>query len=323
MDSLFDRPPRSGFVRVGVILIIIIILALAAFCVWKYRNSVLLAQFLGTDNHQGQLVSTATYSCDGGKTISAAYYAGVTKAPQPQTPDELPTPTGSVSLTLSDGRKMILPQTVSGSGARYANAGESFIFWNKGETAFVEEGADQTQTYTNCTTGTGTQDGTQGWSSYASSTLGFSVRYPQKYAVAQYLYTNLGPTVPAIPGVKFTIPPTESAGTNLGGDTYVGVEQIATSTCSADLFLDNPQNMRTITDNGVTYSVASTSGAGAGNFYEETVYAIPNSRPCVGVRYFVHSTNIGNYTPGTVTPFDHAALIIEFDKIRQSLVLGM
>ena len=30
---------------------------------------------------------------------------------------------------------------MSGSGARYANKDESFVFWNKGNTAFITEGA--------------------------------------------------------------------------------------------------------------------------------------------------------------------------------------
>ena len=34
--------------------------------------------------------------------------------------------------------------------ARYANADESFIFWSKGDTAFIEEGPSQTQTYKGC-----------------------------------------------------------------------------------------------------------------------------------------------------------------------------
>ncbi|MDB5194589.1 MAG: Protein of unknown function periplasmic [Parcubacteria group bacterium] len=45
----------------------------------------------------------------------------------------------AVALSLSDGRNLTLPQTVSGSGARYANSDESFVFWNKGNTAFIEE----------------------------------------------------------------------------------------------------------------------------------------------------------------------------------------
>jgi membrane-bound inhibitor of C-type lysozyme len=39
---------------------------------------------------------------------------------------------------------------VSGSGARYANSNESFVFWNKGNTAFIEENGKTT--YSNCTT---------------------------------------------------------------------------------------------------------------------------------------------------------------------------
>ena len=49
-----------------------------------------------------------------------------------------------VELSLSDGRNMLLYQAVSASGARYANPDESFVFWNKGDTAFVEEGSQTT-----------------------------------------------------------------------------------------------------------------------------------------------------------------------------------
>ena len=75
----------------------------------------------------------ASFTCDGGKKIQAVFAAGS----QP-----------GVELTLSDGRKMTLPQVTSGSGARYANRDESFVFWNKGRTAFVEEAGQQT--YSGC-----------------------------------------------------------------------------------------------------------------------------------------------------------------------------
>jgi len=51
----------------------------------------------------------------------------------------MPVPTGSVSLVLSDKREMILKQTISASGIRYANPDESFIFWSKGNGAFISE----------------------------------------------------------------------------------------------------------------------------------------------------------------------------------------
>jgi membrane-bound inhibitor of C-type lysozyme len=56
----------------------------------------------------------------------------------------------SVKLALSDAREPSVPQAASGSGARYANSNESFVFWNKGNTAFIEENGRTT--YSGCTT---------------------------------------------------------------------------------------------------------------------------------------------------------------------------
>ena len=39
---------------------------------------------------------------------------------------------------------------LAAEGIRYANADESFVFWSKGDTAFVEEGPRQTVTYRDC-----------------------------------------------------------------------------------------------------------------------------------------------------------------------------
>ena len=80
-------------------------------------------------------VPTAVFKCDGGKTIDATFYAD------------------SVDLKLSDGRSMKVPQAMSASGARYANKDETFVFWNKGDTAFVTEGKDGKETFSGCVTG--------------------------------------------------------------------------------------------------------------------------------------------------------------------------
>jgi membrane-bound inhibitor of C-type lysozyme len=66
-------------------------------------------------------VATAMFKCKDGNTIGATFYAS------------------SVDLKLSDGRSES-PQAMSASGARYANKDETFVFWNKGDTAFVTEG---------------------------------------------------------------------------------------------------------------------------------------------------------------------------------------
>lgn len=91
-------------------------------------------------------VATVHYSCAQGKSVAAEYFEGPTR----RAPDGQPIPGGRVTLTLGDGKKLSLPQTLSGSGIRYANESESFVFWSKGDTAFIEEGPSRTVTYADC-----------------------------------------------------------------------------------------------------------------------------------------------------------------------------
>jgi len=62
----------------------------------------------------------AHFACADGKVVDATF---------------INAPPSSVTLALSDGRKLSLPQARSGSGARYATKDESVVFWNKGDTA--------------------------------------------------------------------------------------------------------------------------------------------------------------------------------------------
>ncbi|MBU6323695.1 MAG: MliC family protein [Patescibacteria group bacterium] len=76
------------------------------------------------------VVNDVTFRCDGGKTVRAVFHPH------------------DVQLLLSDGRNLTVPQAISASGARYANADESFVFWNKGDTAFITEASSTT--FANC-----------------------------------------------------------------------------------------------------------------------------------------------------------------------------
>ena len=91
-------------------------------------------------------MSTVRYQCQQNKTIVADFYDGKSSVG----PDGRPIPGGRVVVQLSDGRKFSLPQTLSGSGIRYADSSGTFVFWSKGDTAFVEEGSSQTVTYRDC-----------------------------------------------------------------------------------------------------------------------------------------------------------------------------
>ena len=75
----------------------------------------------------------AHFSCNDGKAVDATFINGTRS---------------SVKLVLSDGRKLSLPQALSASGARYATKDESVVFWNKGDTAFIEEAGKTT--YAGC-----------------------------------------------------------------------------------------------------------------------------------------------------------------------------
>lgn len=97
-------------------------------------------------NTASQTGIRAMFTCDGGMTADATFFQGTTTAAA--SAGQPPIPGGSVHLVLSDSRVLTLPQTISADGARYANANESFVFWNVGDTATITENG--TTTYANC-----------------------------------------------------------------------------------------------------------------------------------------------------------------------------
>ncbi len=80
----------------------------------------------------GEPVNSVKFICAENKVIAADFYKNF------------------VHLKFGGGEMMYLPQTISASGARYANPDESLVFWNKGDTAFVTEGDPSNITYKDC-----------------------------------------------------------------------------------------------------------------------------------------------------------------------------
>lgn len=163
-----------------------------------------------------------------------------------------------------------------------------------------------------------------GWLVYKNTDPAFSLAYPEGVTVdSQNVYGSLGPNK-EIRGVKFTIPHAITEGTNLSQDTGLIVQIMPNTRCSVSDFVDlsavinnSSTGDSTVAVNGTIYQVVQTSDAGAGNYYEETVYV--DTGRCVAVRYFIHSTNIGNYDPGTVQEFDKEAVVSLFDSIFRTL----
>ncbi len=294
-----------------IFIVLIIVLAIIVGIAFSRRS-----QIIQTGTDIAPIV--AEYTCSDNKTITASYFQG---SSTPRTNPEMPpVPGGHVELALSDGRSLSLPQTLSADGGRYANSDESVVFWNKGNgLTFTENGS---QTYMGCIM---TVQDPGGLSRvYENGTQGFSIRIPSDYSVVEkYSYDQISGK--KIGGIKFTIPASLAQGTNLGSDSYISVEQIPNAkSCTADAFVSlvNGTGVESKTDGTMTYSYASTTGAGAGNRYQETVYTLPGTNPCVAVRYFIHYSVFQNYPEGTVKEFDENALISQFDSIRRTLVLN-
>ncbi len=270
---------------------------------------------------------TVQYACDAGKTLTASYFAGSSTL---AVGDQPPVSGGHVELNLSDGRNLTLAQTISADGARYATTDEAFVFWSKGNGALVLENNTE-KSYIGCVAVSPNAASDNLSQIYANSSLGVTLRfpslvasssagYPDSFKVDESYIYQASPTL-KIAGVKFTIPETMATGTNLSADSYLSLESLpASASCSASLFLDgnHPTVIETLA--GQNYSVASSSNAGAGNRYEETVYAFPDTNPCLAVRYLVHYSVFENYPAGTITKFDQPALLKLFDQIRATLV---
>ena len=294
----------------------VLIIVIALIAIFGIGAVVWYSNYYGEESQSPLPIAQVSYICNGEKTIEAAFYEG--EAVEVEL-GEMPVPTGSVKITLSDGRNFDLPQTISASGIRYANSDESFVFWGKGNGALVLENNVE-KSYIGCVILVKDPGGLP--KVYSDGGIGFSIRYPADYLLnTSYKYQALGPGKD-IYGVKFTIPSNMVTGTNLSSfDTGVSVEIIPTvKNCSANLFLDGSADIQTVTENGSEYSFVSTTEGAAGNHYEEDVWAIPGANPCIAVRYLIHSMNIDNYPEGTILEFDRTTLISQFDKIRQSLI---
>lgn len=262
---------------------------------------------------------------------------GVASSAQEVQPDSIgkmpPVPHGRVHILLSDGREMTLAQTISASGIRYSDGdpsvagSESFVFWSKGNSALVLEDNVE-KSYIGCIAIASDPGGLSG--TFANSSEGYSIRYPPAWEIEPDYTYELRPGA-SIHGVKFHVPDSLTAGTNLSPDSGISIEAIyevdlrksgGGSECSAEVFLLAPQMVRNETIDGVDYSVASSTEAAAGNRYEEIVYVVKGTEPCLAVRYFLHYGAIENYEPGAVEEFDRESLLERLDAMRRTLILA-
>ena len=312
-----------------VYLLIAAVVIVGGWLAWEQRQEQMHPEVPGVPNND---TAEVFYQCDRNQSITARYHAMDTEgavAPEDKTAEQGLTSFGKVDLMLSDGRAMTLTRMMSEDGLRFSNrdapnAGEEQLtFWTTGNNAFVvedENNNEDLETYEGCIRVVPDPGGLL--QIYANSERGFSIRYPTDYRLDEnHEYFGLSPDE-VIHGVRFVIPEDLVARTNLEDDTYVSVERLpGRSSCVADEFLSTPTNPGPAIEGNIQYSMATSAEQGDGNQYEETVYAIPGTDPCTGIRYFIHYKMIDD-TPNTeVQEFDKEKLTEQFDRIRRTLVL--
>lgn len=260
------------------------------------------------------VLATIVYRCGDDIDVQATYQ----ESTQDSSPVEgvPPMPKGSVMLRIGDRvDTLTLNQTISADGGRYATPDDGIVFWNKGRGALFTNGGEVQVRCIEIPKDTG---GLPEY--YASTTLGYVLRYPTGFALDAHAPSRVIGTGREISSIQLTIPTSVSAGTNLSQDSAMNMESVDAEVCDATIFLEGSTSIL-IEDADVQYSFASSTGAGAGNRYAEWVYAFPGTSPCLALRYFIHSTVWENYPEGSVSQFDQEALLKQFDSIRKSVVI--
>lgn len=260
------------------------------------------------------VITSVTYSCDGGKTIAAAYSQS------------------AVALTFSDGRILTLPQTESGSGIRYETtvtptgsaSSTDIVFWSEGDNAFMTENASST--YQDCLAGTVAASGV-GTDTFTDASKSFSFNYPSDLGVtgAGGGYTQnwmVNATTSGMILAQVKVPQSYEAGTNFGDATFT-VGTSADPSALATCLTYNPTGAKaktaaTVAINGTTFTVFHSSDAGAGNRYDTTSYRASRNSQCYAIEYTVHYMVFENYPKGTVKQFDETSLAPTLDSIAQS-----
>lgn len=69
------------------------------------------------------------------------------------------------------------------------------------------------------------------------------------------------------------------------------------------------------TVNGMAFVHTTAEGAGAGNFYQQEIFRTVQNNACHEVIFFIHFTNVSNYTPGTVTEFNRDAVMRNLEAV--------
>ena len=152
---------------------------------------------------------------------------------------------------------------------------------------------------------------------YTNSHLSFTMQYPATASSSEVDFEGFLPRTQT-PVVSFTLPRDMFAGTNLvEAGVYIGATTTPTAMqiCENAIHNGGETPVATTTIGGQEFTAFTATGAGAGNLYESKIFRTYQNGACFEIVEMLHSGNIGNYTPGTVTQFDKAKYLGILDSI--------
>jgi len=157
---------------------------------------------------------------------------------------------------------------------------------------------------------------------YLDSKRSLALRYSDEFAPISEFPVGAYQGVPSL-ALMFINLDFYSPKTNLGEAYFLFGEMEDAQT--ADACSQPTDRIETIkgqkTINNFDFTHIETGDAGAGNIYDQVIYRTFYNSVCYEMVFFMHSGNIGNYTPGTVEEFDRATLLQKFEAILSTLTM--
>lgn len=151
---------------------------------------------------------------------------------------------------------------------------------------------------------------------YSNTQLSFSIEYPATANATSSFSTGYLPLTQT-PVVAIELPQSMFAGTNLSeAGVYIGATSSPAVITDCSQPLQGESATSTVTIGGQSFAVFTSTGAAAGNIYQEKAYRTIQNGACLEIVELLHSGDIGNYPPGTVQQFDQA----QFSDILDSIV---
>jgi hypothetical protein len=152
---------------------------------------------------------------------------------------------------------------------------------------------------------------------YKNDSYKFKFMYPEEFGFVTPNYANLEDKI-----VQIQLPRSSYPQTNFG-DAGVYVSAVYAKSLQDCLKLNLPEGSTgfgsdKVDINGADFYQTVGNGAGAGNFYESKIYRTYHNDFCVELGETLHTSNIGNYTPGTVTEVDKDAVWQKLDLVLKS-----